>query len=328
MYAVHKYDQIISYVEDGINSGEIKLYSKLPSIKALQIKFNLSRSSVFQALESLKSRGIIESEPAVGYFVVNTQIRVRKKVLLIFSVMNLFKKELYETILKNLDKDVIVDMDFHYGKWTRLVRIIEQSKLNYNYIVVMPGPMSGLSEILDHCRGTVLLLDHFNEDIALKYSSVGQNFKMDTYNALVELQPRIQKYKSIVLFQADPIEPIDRFYGVEQFASEFGYQAQLQSDMDSLVIKPGTLYLIPNDNELVLFVRKMHNSELELTKDYGLISFNECALKEVLERGVTTITTDFQQMGVTLAGMINESCQENRLRREPNPWHVIIRDSI
>jgi DNA-binding LacI/PurR family transcriptional regulator len=45
-------------------------------------------------------------------------------------------------------------------------------------------------------------------------------------------------------------------------------------------------------------------NRLELGKDLGIVSNNETPLKGIVASGITTISTDFAQMGKTMAEMI------------------------
>ena len=67
---------------------------------------------------------------------------------------------------------------------------------------------------------------------------------------------------------------------------------------------------------------KMQN--FSLAKDIGVISYNDTLLKEIVEGGITTITTDFNEMGKNLAKMILN--KENKKIENPNK--LIIRNSI
>ena len=74
-----KFTDIVHYVEDRIRGGQFKIGDKLPSVNSLHIQFSLSRSSVFLAMNDLQERGIIEAQPAVGYFVKSDNISVRER---------------------------------------------------------------------------------------------------------------------------------------------------------------------------------------------------------------------------------------------------------
>lgn len=68
----NKYDIIIEYIKSEIQTGLFK--SKLPSIRALAIKFNCSNSTVIRAYSELEKQNIIYSVPKSGYFVTENKI--------------------------------------------------------------------------------------------------------------------------------------------------------------------------------------------------------------------------------------------------------------
>jgi DNA-binding LacI/PurR family transcriptional regulator len=61
-----------------------------------------------------------------------------------------------------------------------------------------------------------------------------------------------------------------------------------------------------------------------LGADFGIVSFNDTMLKEVVAGGITTISTDFRKMGETLAGMI----AEKKKGQTANPAALIRRKSL
>ena len=61
-----------------------------------------------------------------------------------------------------------------------------------------------------------------------------------------------------------------------------------------------------------------------MAKDIGLISYNDTILKEVLEGGITTISTDFKKMGKALAKIIFEK----KIVTIENRNDLVIRNSL
>ena len=55
-----------------------------------------------------------------------------------------------------------------------------------------------------------------------------------------------------------------------------------------------------------------------------MITCNETVLKKVICGGLTTLSTDFVQMGKTVAELI----RENGIRTVHNPWKLIIRNTL
>lgn len=62
----------------------------------------------------------------------------------------------------------------------------------------------------------------------------------------------------------------------------------------------------------------------KIGKDIGLISYNDTAVKEILEGGITVISTDFEQMGKTAAELLLKKTQ----KVIANPTTLILRNSL
>jgi DNA-binding LacI/PurR family transcriptional regulator len=78
------------------------------------------------------------------------------------------------------------------------------------------------------------------------------------------------------------------------------------------------------DNDLVVLIERIIESKLEVGKDVGVISYNETPLKKIILNGITTISTDFEAMGVETARII----QENSLRHVQIPFALNLRASL
>jgi len=61
-----------------------------------------------------------------------------------------------------------------------------------------------------------------------------------------------------------------------------------------------------------------------MANEIGIISYNDTLLKEIVEGGITTISTDFNAMGKRLAEMI----LNNENLKIENPNRLIVRRSI
>ena len=63
---------------------------------------------------------------------------------------------------------------------------------------------------------------------------------------------------------------------------------------------------------------------IKTAKDIGIISYNDTLLKEIVEGGITTISTNFNLMGERLAEMI----LNNEFAQVENPNSLILRKSL
>ena len=78
------------------------------------------------------------------------------------------------------------------------------------------------------------------------------------------------------------------------------------------------------DTDDVALIKLAGSKGYQLGADIGLISYNDTAVKEVLENGITVISTDFEAMGRTVSKIIID----RRAMIKRNPARVIIRNSL
>ncbi|WP_160137427.1 PLP-dependent aminotransferase family protein [Chryseobacterium sp. c4a] len=66
----YKYEAFTAVIEEQIRNGILQSGDKLPSIRNIKERYNLSISSVQNGFEYLMIKGLVESSPRSGYFVV------------------------------------------------------------------------------------------------------------------------------------------------------------------------------------------------------------------------------------------------------------------
>jgi len=93
-------------------------------------------------------------------------------------------------------------------------------------------------------------------------------------------------------------------------------------DIINEVLKPGTVYIVTEETDLALIIKKVRKSNYQLGEGVGILSFNETALKEILD--ITVITTDFEAMGKTGANML----LNKDFKQVKNPFKIIRRNSL
>ena len=204
-----KYKQVVNHVIDGINNGSYKKGDWILSINEFRKNYNLSRDTVFAGLSELKSKGIIDSTPGVGYYIATTRIAQKLNIFLLFNEFNEFKEDLYNSFISSIRKTANVDLYFHNYNRKVFETLINEANYKYTTYILMPGKFTNIAPLLESLSGRVFLLDHFHPELAGKYSSVAQNFEKDTYEALVYGLPHLKKYEHIIMVQKEEKEPIE-----------------------------------------------------------------------------------------------------------------------
>lgn len=319
-----KYKQVVNYVIEKINEGDLKKGDWIPSINEFRKKYNLSRDTVFAGISELKSRGIIDSTPGVGYFIASTRLTLKHKILLLFNEFNEFKEELYNSLIESIDKSATVELYFHNYNRKVFETLINDANGKYTTYILMTGKFQGLEPLLQSISGKVFLLDHCHAELKGKYSSVTQNFENDTYEAMKFGLKHIKKYKQILMVQSEAKEPYERYDGLKRFCKEYDFEHKYLNSVSGKKIKEGDLFLLVNDRDLVDVLKQAEKQGFTPGQEFGIISYNDTPLKEILVGGITTLSTDFKLMGKTMASIINKKSVETF----DNPWIFTIRKSL
>lgn len=106
-----KYQAIANQLEELIEEGTLKIGDKLPSVRRLSKKHNVSMSTVFQAYYQLENKGLIEARPKSGYYVRFSPSCMPQKPKVVIpkaEIKNVSIDEMISTIYANISsKDVL-----------------------------------------------------------------------------------------------------------------------------------------------------------------------------------------------------------------------------
>lgn len=322
--SVPKYKQIISAIEKAINKGLLKKGDPLPSINSIRDDYGLSRDTVLTAYNDLKARGIIQSIVGKGYFVVNENVNVAQKIFVLFDELNSFKEDLYNSFIEHLDEKIRVDIYFHHFNYEMFTKLIHENNGDYNYYVIMPANLEQTELAISILpENKVYLLDQAKDSLS-NYPGVYQNFDKDIFVNLSKLTDSIKAYSKINLVFSNTKQPLEMRNGFERFCQTYNLKYEVLNFVNYSNIKENEVYVIPEDKDLLNVIKIAKEKQFELKKDYGIISYNDTLLKELVEGGISTISTDFNKMGEQLAKMI---LKKDRITFE-NPSRLIIRNSI
>ncbi|WP_284651480.1 GntR family transcriptional regulator [Flavobacterium terrisoli] len=319
-----KYKQIVLSVEMAIAEKRLRRDEKLPSVNKVSLEFSISRDTVLLAYDELKKRGIIYAVLGKGYYVKSVEFTLEQRIFLLFDELNAFKEDLYTSFLYHANKNFQIDIFFHHFNLDMFKKLVNESKGNYSKYIIMPSNLDVASEIIKTMPlNDTYILDQTNEAL-IDYPAVYQDFVTDMYDALMNGLDKIRKYDELILIFPGNKEPIGMVTGFQKFCAENNCRHSVISTFENDEIKKGSLFIIPSDRHLVNVIEQAKIQNLVLGIDYGIISYNDTSLKKVVENGITTISTDFNEMGKILAEMINT----NLKLHIKNNSKLILRHSI
>ena len=323
-----KYMQLVDYVMTQIEQNRLAVNDRLPSLNQLTADLRISKETALKGLQYLSEKGIIESEYRKGYYVKRLKLNQPFRVCMILDKMNILRDQVYQAFLETIHDKAEVDVFFHHHNFKVFERLIEENLNNYTHFVVVTffreNPSTVLNKIPAHKR---IVIDRSEQGLEGTYSCIYQDHKSDLIDSLTTLLPQLEKYKRLVL-----IAPLEAFHaqelidGFQTFAKEHKKKHSIIHSVDVTSFEQGDAYITFSryDQDDVDIIKLGRERKWKLGKDIGLISYNDTAVKEILEEGITVISTDFRKMGEEAAkAILNETPVTLR-----DPAKVIIRNSL
>lgn len=321
---IPKYRQIILSIEKAIEDKLVHKGEKLPSINKVCLTHSVSRDTVLQAYDELKKRGVIYAVLGKGYFIKSTEIKPEQRIFLLFDELNIFKEDLYNSFLKSVGNRAEIDLYFHHFNIQLFQKLIQESNGNYTQYIIMPTNLVGVADIIKTLPvEKVIILDQTNSDLS-NYPAVYQNFVKDIYEALLIAKKRLQEYTKLILLFPGFREPMGMRIGFEKFCQEHRFKYEVHTGFTNEKVALEAVYVIPNDRDLVKVIEQAKIQQFQLGVDYGIISYNETPLKKLVENGITTISTNFEEMGKILAEIV---LNKRKIKVE-NQSKLFVRNSL
>lgn len=316
-----KVKQLADLLSQDISMGVYKSGDLLPSINELSQTYKVSRDTVFKAFLDLKERGIIDSTPGKGYYVMGKLTNV----LLLLDEYSPFKYALYNSFVKRLSHTYKVDLLFHQYSERLFNTIIRESLGRYNKYIVMNFDNERLSPNLYKIEPSRLLLLDFGKFDKKDYSYVCQDFDEGFYDALSQLKERLHKYRKLVmLLPPESLHPRSSRGYFEKFCKDCRFSGGVAVDIDTLEVRKGMVYIAIRQVDVVAIIKKSRSAGLRCGVDFGLIAYNDTPAYEVIDQGITALSINWERMGQKAAEFVLTGKQV----QEYLPTEVRLRGSL
>lgn len=323
---IPKYRQIVDKLTGFIEAGQLKVGDKLPSISQVSSHNNVAKETVVLAYKHLKLNGIIDSNEKKGFYIQTSVIKKRLRVLVLFNIMSPSKETIYNAIQEGLKEKAHLELFFHNYNFETFENIIRSKAAMFHYFIVMPHYDARLGDVLNALPPEKLIIvDRPLLKPIAGASSVHQSFKEDVLDALTSGKSKVLKYNRIVvLFPLNRNVPLEIIDGIKTFGRKNKRPVRAAHSVDNRMMSTGTLFIVLSDDLLINLLELQQQTKLIPGKSIGIISYNESALKRILSGGIATLSSDFEKMGKTVAGVIlNKSAIVVR-----NPFYLKIRNSL
>jgi len=324
-----KYLQIVNSVIREIENGRMKVGDNIPSINELSTELDIARDTVERGYKHLKHVGVIDAVPRRGYYIKSIEFRKPLKVFLLFNKLSAHKKTIYDSFVAALGEQAVIDFYIYNNDFLLFKKLIANKKDDYTHYVIIPHFIDGeenANEIINSIpKEKLLLLDKIVPGITGDYAAAFENFEKDIYTALCEATEQLSKYHTLkIIFPYQTYYPAEILRGFKNFCQDYAFGYKVVHNIIDETVNAGEVYINVMEDDLVVLLEKLIPSGFVIGEQVGVISYNETPVKQFILNGITTISTDFHQMGITAAQLIlsnSRQCSEI-------PFKLILRASL
>lgn len=327
--ATPMYIQLSNAIISAMELGHLKQNDILPSINDVSAELEISRDTAEKGYKRLKGMNVLGSVPGKGYFIRASNYKPRLKIFLLFNKLSAHKKIMYDAFIASLDEDVLVDFYIYNNDFKLFKKLLSEKKDDYTHYVIIPHFIEGedlVPELINHLPPEkVILLDKKLPFLKNKCAVVYENFENDIYGALEKALERLSKYDTIkIIFPKQSYYPKEIITGFKKFCQQYAFRYEVINDLEREKLSIGAVYISVMETDLVTLIEKASEQGVTIGKELGIISYNETPLKRIILKGITTISTDFKQMGILTAGLISS----NQIKEVEVPFSIVLRDSL
>ena len=309
------YKQLSTSIREKIADGTLAVGAQLPSINILSEELEISKDTVKKAYSLLRKDGLVDSSHGKGFFIAKPKDSSKINVLLLFDKLSPIKQVLFQTFTERVGNRCEFTIKFHNQDTDLLEHYMDETLDRYDYYLISPHfPIDEQTQhrvikILNRVPNRkLILIDRNLPRLTGNYGSVYQDYNQDIYEALAKEIDRLRDFSMLTVFTVpESLYHTEINSAIKRFCKTYRIKARYIYQITQEDMRPGEVYLILNSQldtglkEIVLLARK---NGLEIGKDIGIISYNESPLSEILLGGLSTVSSDFEQMGALAAEMV------------------------
>ena len=308
------YKQLLAQFEDAIHGGVLVAGEQLSSMNDLSARTGISKETVKKVYGILCEKGLIVPKQGKGFYVADDNPDAKLSVLVLFDKISVYKQTLFNSLAETLGDKAELTILTHNQSLELLEYYLDNNLDRFDYYVVTPHfPLDEASQaramrlMARIPNRKLIMLDRLLPGYAGNYGAVYQDFENDVYYGLTQGLDRFRpgsRLKVITMPTSLYCGLIRK--GIDRFSAEHGFPVEYMTATPSHICK-GDTFLILNsqlDSGLASLARQIKAQNLSIGRDVRIISYNEFELYEIVLGGLTTISSDFRQMGRLAGEMI------------------------
>lgn len=309
------YKQLITSIEDGVRTNIFKEGDLLPSMNELSAYLDISKETVKKAYSILRDKGAVEAIQGKGFYIASKESGRKPKILMLFDKLSTYKHVLFSSFSSTIGGDGEILIRLHDQQVDLFEHYIDEYIDLYDYYVITPhfpldpGTQKRVIKAIKRIPNRkLIILDRNLENLPGNYGAVYQDFTNDVYDGLSQGLKKLKSQKQLnIITESSSLYHKYICEGARKFCKDNGIKCEFYTEVSPEIIRPKETYLILNgqlDKELIELAYAAKAKKLKVGRDICIISYNESPINEIVLNGLTTISTDFREMGAIAARMI------------------------
>ena len=309
------YKQLLAVVENNIDSGVLHVGDCLPSMNEMSDMLNISKETVKKVYSILRERGLIESIHGKCFFVTQRREDRKLRIFMLLDKLSQYRQIFYDAFLSDVGDHADITIYTYNQDINSFEEFVDHALDNFDYYVVTPhfslDPVTqarALKTLKRIPNRKLIMVDNWLRSLSGNYGAVYQDMANDVYEGLKPAIADMANYNKLhVVILPTSLYGSIIIGGIARLCEENNINVEFHYDINDSMMHDGDLYLILNGQlglGLAELARTAKNQDLVIGENIGLISYNDSYLSDIILGGLTTVSTDFVQMGHLTAEMI------------------------
>lgn len=310
------YKQLLRELENQIRGGNLKLGEPVPSINELALQLDISKETVKKVYNILRDSGLLDSHQGKGFFVSDAYLQNSPtRVLVLFNSMTTYRQELLKSFTSEIGDSAQITILLHNHSVDLLEHYLDDNLGRFDYYVV--APHFAMDEVTQRAAARqisripnrqLIIADYLPKYLSGNFGAVYQDFTTDPAEGLRQALDRLRDFDTlnVVTVQNSLYSPFI-CKSIKSFCKANAVKVAFSKGVTEDCVRKGSAMLLLNsqpEEALIDVYRMCQKKHIAIGRDFGLISYNESPIAEIELGGLTTVSSDFTQMGHLIAGMI------------------------
>lgn len=310
------YKQIVANVKEDIKKGTLASGATMPSLSEFARANNISMETTKKAYNILKNEGLMSGHQGKGYYIDIRNSNAPLRILMLVDKLSAYKLAIHKGLVEALQHPADITINIHNQDIEMFDKMVTDTAEDYDYYLVaahFPAEVksSRVAKILKRIpNNKLILIDKDIPEIKGHIGRVYQDFTNDAAQSLHEAISLVRKYRNVTVISSE-----SSLYGgiigpsIMRMLKKEKITCSLEQTFKPELMTLGTLFIVlcgQLDTDHFTTIREALSRGYVLGRDIGLISYNDEPVNEFICGGLSCLSSDFYQMGLEAALMINE----------------------